>query len=148
MSAALVWAGASILWKKLGEDVAPLGMNLGKGLISLLGFGLLFTAFSMPTAAPSAWFLLGLSGLIGISLGDTTYFMALLKLGPRRILVMTALGKDPHERLPKNLMQPSYTRAFHRVLKENWSVNAPWAAPWDARKNALGEASQNGPQKT
>jgi len=56
--------------------------------------------------------------------------------------------KDPHERLPKNLVQPSCTGAFHRVLKENWSVSAPWVAPWEARKNALGKASQNGPKKT
>jgi drug/metabolite transporter (DMT)-like permease len=91
LSAALVWAVASIIWRKLGDEVSPLGMNLGKGLVSLVCFAILFMAMSMPSATPTAWLLLGLSGLIGISLGDTVYFTALMKLGPRRILLMTAL---------------------------------------------------------
>lgn len=91
LTSAALWAAASILWTRLGKDVSPFGMNLGKGLIALvcLGVGFLFTGF--PQADFRAWVILGASGLIGISLGDTTYFAALLRLGPRRMLVVTTL---------------------------------------------------------
>jgi len=91
LSAAVLWAGASILWKKLGKDVSALGMNLGKGLVSLIFLILLFLFTSFPGMSLNSWILLGLSGLIGIALGDTAYFLALIRLGPRKILVLTTL---------------------------------------------------------
>lgn len=91
LSAAALWAGASILWKKLGQDVSPLGMNLGKGLVSLVFLAALFLFTTFPQMTFKAWVLLGLSGLIGIAIGDTAYFLALIRLGPRRILVLTTL---------------------------------------------------------
>lgn len=91
LSAAALWAGAAILWKKLGSEVNAFGMNLGKGLVSLACLGIMFAFLGLPSMPAKAWLLLGLSGIIGITIGDTAYFAALIKLGPRRILVLTTL---------------------------------------------------------
>jgi drug/metabolite transporter (DMT)-like permease len=45
----------------------------------------------MPHADPSQWFYLGLSGVMGLALGDFGYFGMLALIGPRRGLIMTAL---------------------------------------------------------
>lgn len=90
LSAAL-WAIAAILWMKLGKDVSALGMNLGKALVALVCLTIGFCFVGFPTASTSAWLILGLSGIIGISIGDTTYFAALMRLGPRKLLVLTTL---------------------------------------------------------
>lgn len=91
LASAALWAAASILWIRLGKDVSPIGMNLGKGLFALVCLGVGFVFLGFPSADPFAWTILGLSGIIGISIGDTTYFAALMRLGPRRILALTTL---------------------------------------------------------
>ncbi len=90
LGAGACWAGASILFSKL-QGVPPLAMNFAKGLVGLacLGLALLFTG--LPNASLHAWLLLGASGLVGISLGDTAFFHTLKRLGPRRTLLMTTL---------------------------------------------------------
>jgi len=104
---------------------------------------------------PRAWFFMERAQLLSVvdgRLPDLTLPKSIDKITTETGMNTIERGllkrKDPHERLPKNLVQPSCTGAFHRVLKENWSVSAPWVAPWEARKNALGKASQNGPKKT
>lgn len=45
----------------------------------------------LPLSAPGrAWLFLGLSGLVGLSLGDSFLFKALLELGPRRAMLVMA----------------------------------------------------------
>ncbi|MCB9478980.1 MAG: DMT family transporter [Deltaproteobacteria bacterium] len=91
LGAAAVWAVASIFWRRLGDRVAPVGMNLAKGLVGLVCILAVFsfTPFTVPSLR--SWLLLGASGIIGIGVGDTVYFGALIRLGPRRALLMTAL---------------------------------------------------------
>ncbi|MBM4398325.1 MAG: DMT family transporter [Deltaproteobacteria bacterium] len=88
---AAMWAVASVLWARLGLTVSPQGMNLGKGIVALafLCAGFAFTGF--PDADPRAWAILSLSGVVGIAAGDTAYLAALMRLGPRRMLVLTTL---------------------------------------------------------
>lgn len=91
LTSAALWAGASILWAKLGKNVSSLGMNLGKGLVSLVIFAGIYSFSTIPDLPAKTWLILGMSGIIGISIGDTTYFLALMRLGARRILVLTTL---------------------------------------------------------
>lgn len=85
------WALAAILWRFLGEDVAPAGMNLGKAVLGscLLGGGL-FIAGSAPIGREDL-LLLVLSGLLGIALGDTLFFYSLMHLGPGLSVLLAAL---------------------------------------------------------
>jgi drug/metabolite transporter (DMT)-like permease len=91
LSAGACWAVASIFFSVLGRHASSLAMNFGKGvvaLICLLG-AMLFAGFG--SADPRGWLLLSLSGLAGITLGDTTFFHTLARLGPRRTLLLTTL---------------------------------------------------------
>jgi len=91
LGAGACWASASILFGKLGRSVSSLAMNFGKGLVGLacLAVALAFTGFR--GTSTEAWIYLGLSGLVGITLGDTVFFDTLRRLGPRRTLLMTTL---------------------------------------------------------
>jgi drug/metabolite transporter (DMT)-like permease len=86
------WAIGAILWRKLGEQLSSYSMNLGKVVIGslYLGFILLFVGFE-PISARSAVFL-GLSGVLGIAIGDTFFFLSLMQLGPRRASLMGSLN--------------------------------------------------------
>lgn len=92
LSAALLWAISSIIYRGLGLKIPPLQLNLYKGiiaialiLVTLLIQGATFTNFS---SSSSAIALLFLGGIIGIGLGDTAYFAALNSLGARRTLLL------------------------------------------------------------
>jgi drug/metabolite transporter (DMT)-like permease len=94
LSAALLWAVATVLFGRLGRQLPPLILNLAKGgiAIALMLLTLLFRQ-QLWTALP-VWSvgLLLLSGAIGIGLGDTAYFAAVNTLGPRRALLMETLA--------------------------------------------------------
>ncbi|RMH72740.1 MAG: DMT family transporter [Gemmatimonadetes bacterium] len=84
LSAAVFWSIAVILFKKSGESVHPIGLNLFKNIFAfllviptlyLMGESLFYTV-SLPEFT-----LLLLSGVIGITLGDTLFFKSLNLLG-------------------------------------------------------------------
>ena len=90
LAAALLWALSSVVYSRLGLKIAPLQLNLYKGiiaiafiLITLLIQGAAFTNISASTVV-----LLVFSGVVGIGLGDTAYFSALNSLGARRTLLL------------------------------------------------------------
>jgi drug/metabolite transporter (DMT)-like permease len=88
---ALTWACALVLFKRSGEHVPPIGLNLFKNTIALLLLGAtlpVFMAFDSGHAlAPLAGFdasqflILALSGIIGIALADTLLFYGLNLIG-------------------------------------------------------------------
>jgi drug/metabolite transporter (DMT)-like permease len=84
--AALLWAVSIVLFRVAGEKVHALGMNLFKNVLAvglLLPTMAVFGEFATPTPGltlGSSLWLVG-SGLIGIALSDTLFFMALNKLG-------------------------------------------------------------------
>jgi len=86
------WALGAILWGKLGERLSSYSMNLAKTVIGtlFLGIVLLFVGIE-PIPARSVVFLT-LSGIIGIAVGDTFFFLALMRLGPRRASLMGSLN--------------------------------------------------------
>ena len=97
LSASAVWAIASVLFAKLGADrISPLAMNFLKCSIacSLLWLTMLVLEGSIWPSTLSAPQLLALfaSGWIGLTLGDTAFFGALGRLGPRRTLLFGTLG--------------------------------------------------------
>ena len=86
LTAALLWTSSSILWGRI--HLSALGINLCKNVIgtAMVAFHLLFLYGLTDRAAfleapPSSWFWLGVSGLVGVVLGDTLYFRSLQILG-------------------------------------------------------------------
>ncbi|HAZ08908.1 MAG TPA: EamA family transporter [Elusimicrobia bacterium] len=92
LASAAAWAGGSVLYKKLGERTSAPGMNLVKSILSLgiLAFVLFLTGFQLP--GRRTWLILTLSGLLGVALGDTFFFLALQRLNTHVLVLLCALG--------------------------------------------------------
>jgi drug/metabolite transporter (DMT)-like permease len=84
--AALTWAFALVLFKRTGERVSPLALNLFKNAVALVL--LAATLLVLPGGIEAAWHfsygdvaILLLSGLLGIAIADTLLFHALNVIG-------------------------------------------------------------------
>ena len=89
--AAIAWTTASGLWRSLSGVGPAWLLNIFKNSIATLCF--LPILFSLPWASTGSgliWLLL--SGVLGISIGDTFYLLALRRLGTRRTLTVEAMG--------------------------------------------------------
>lgn len=91
--AACLWAVASVVYGKLGARIPPLQLNLIKGIIAIafFVFTILVTGELFPSITILPMCLILLSGVIGISLGDTAFFTTINTLGARRALLMQTL---------------------------------------------------------
>ncbi len=83
LCAGFLWAVAVILFKKAGEGVPPLPLNLFKNVVVLAALVplCLLEGAAPPPWSPGEWGRLALSGLIGITLSDTLFLIALNRLG-------------------------------------------------------------------
>jgi len=94
LSAALLWAVATVLYRRAGERIPARELNLVKGIIalSMLGVTLLVGGDAFSHIEPLALALILLSGALGIGLGDTAYFESLQDLGARQALLLGMLA--------------------------------------------------------
>lgn len=94
LGCALAWTLASSLWRGLPTGLGAAQLNLLKNLLALcIQLPLLaLLGLPQPMLGPPVgpFLLLLLSGIIGIALGDTLYFMALRRLGTRRAITLDA----------------------------------------------------------
>lgn len=96
LGAALTWACASFLFERFGRSAGGLALNLVKCVVAaalMFPTLLLLEGRIWPTtmdAATTGW--LGLSGIVGLSIGDTLWFGCLLRLGARRALLLFTLA--------------------------------------------------------
>ncbi len=92
--AAMLWAGSSVVYSGLGQQISPLFLNFLKGAIAL--FLIILTAAlttpTFPTLPLTGILLLVISGMIGIGFGDTVFFSSLRYLGARRALLFETLA--------------------------------------------------------
>lgn len=104
LTAAFLWAAATLMFGKMGRSLSPVVLNLVKGVfaIAFIALTLAVRSFFAPTVDPvalpkpalstaSVVYLL-ISGGIGIGLGDTAYFSAINSLGARRALLLETLA--------------------------------------------------------
>ncbi len=99
LTAAFLWAASTLMFGKLGRQLAPLVLNIVKGLFAIAFLSITLAiqqtvsdasfTLSLPTDAA---ILLIFSGAVGIGLGDTAYFSAINTLGARKALLLETLA--------------------------------------------------------
>lgn len=94
LATAIIWAGGVIFFKKSGEKVAPIALNLFKNSIAFLllipTMLLLGTPFF--TGVPWTTYLIVIaSGAIGIGIADSVFFASLNRIGAGRMAVVEAI---------------------------------------------------------
>jgi len=94
LATAVTWAFAVILFKRSGERVHPIALNTYKNVISGLLFLPTFYIFGQTLfhpASPSDYWLLFLSGALGIGIADTFFFKSLNLLGAGMTAIVDCL---------------------------------------------------------
>ena len=94
LGAAFLWALALVLFKKSGETISPMALNIFKCTVTLPLFVLTLLLFNIelfPDRPLSDWIIFSLSGIFGITLADTFFFMALGRLGAGMTAVIDCL---------------------------------------------------------
>jgi drug/metabolite transporter (DMT)-like permease len=94
LSCAIIWAIAVILFKKTGETVAPVGLNLFKNVLALVLFvptSLVLGIALLPGASINNYLLLLASGVLGIAISDTLFFKCLNLLGAELTAIVDCL---------------------------------------------------------
>lgn len=96
LSAAAVWAIASLMFTRLSSDFGAIVMNYLKCVIAvvlmMVTFLILEGSLWPTTMSWSNLGILAVSGLVGLTIGDTAFFNALTRIGPRRALLLMALS--------------------------------------------------------
>ncbi len=92
LGSAIAWAFGSILFRRVGEEASPIGMNLGKCILGTFFLGTVLLIIGIEPIDIHTFLILGVSGLLGIALGDTFFFKALISLGPRTTVLLGTLG--------------------------------------------------------
>ena len=95
LAAAFFWALATLLYSKSSHQLSPVQLNLVKGLVAspLLFLGIwLLPGTGWAGWSQATWALMAISGIIGITLGDSCYFAALRRLGPAHTILLEYLA--------------------------------------------------------
>ncbi|PJB43192.1 MAG: EamA family transporter [Deltaproteobacteria bacterium CG_4_9_14_3_um_filter_63_12] len=89
---ALTWAGAVILFRKSGDHVPPVVLNLYKNTVGLgyllVTMGVLQVQFFPAERPLSDWLILLASGVLGIAVADSIFFASLNLLGAGRSAIL------------------------------------------------------------
>ena len=95
---AVLWAVAIILYRKCGERVPPVALNVFKNTIAAVLFPLTMIVLGIPLFPSEStltdWAVLLLSGAIGIGIADTCLFASLNRIGAGRSAIVES-GYSP-----------------------------------------------------
>ena len=90
---AFLWTGSSIMFTSAGKRIGFFSVKAFRSTIAVgmlaLAHVLLF-GYVLPVASSEQWFLMGLSGIVGLGIGDFGLFASYLLIGPRRSLLIMA----------------------------------------------------------
>jgi drug/metabolite transporter (DMT)-like permease len=94
LATALSWASAVVLFKKSGEHLDAVDLNVFKSVVALLLLAATFPLAGvacLPAAPAGDVLLLLASGLLGIAVADTLFFQSLTLLGAARSAIVDCL---------------------------------------------------------
>ena len=90
----LCWVASTVFFTEGGKRVGSMVVNRVRMVFGLLLLGLtnyfLYHELIPLSATPDRWLWLGLSGLVGLALGDIFLFQSYLWIGPRRAMLLVA----------------------------------------------------------
>ena len=79
------------MFQQLGQQIPAVALNFFKGVIAIICITLILVPYGFSSIPRDSFLLLSLSGLVGICLGDTFYFLAINRLGSRLTLLIGTL---------------------------------------------------------
>jgi len=95
LATATLWTFNTLLFTSASKKIGPLSVNAYR-IIMAIGFlavaHVILLGGVIPSASNEHWLWLGLSGVIGLGIGDFGLFSAFVTLGPRRTLLVMALS--------------------------------------------------------
>src|SRR5678816_2372960 len=96
LGTSLCFSLSSILFTSSGRELGSILVNRTRLLLAILLVIVLHTIlYGQPLpldAGNERWFWLGLSGFVGLALGDSSLFQAFILIGPRLSMLMMALA--------------------------------------------------------
>jgi drug/metabolite transporter (DMT)-like permease len=95
VATSFLWTVSSIFFTSAGKRIGWLSVNAYRTIIAialLAATHMIFLGTIVPLANTAQWFWMGLSGIVGLGIGDSGLFAAYLTIGPRRSLLLMALA--------------------------------------------------------
>ncbi|OCH53012.1 MULTISPECIES: DMT family transporter [Vibrio] len=94
IGAAIVWACATWIYGQFGHRFSAMQLNIVKGVVASGMMLLVMLLIPMPEFELSAnhFWILAISGVIGIAIGDSAYFAALKRIGANKTLLLESLA--------------------------------------------------------
>lgn len=95
LTTALCWSGTAIFFTQAGHRVGSLTVNRVRLILALILISLthwLLLGSPLPHASADRWLWLGLSGVVGLALGDAFLFQSFVWIGPRLGMLMMSLA--------------------------------------------------------
>jgi drug/metabolite transporter (DMT)-like permease len=90
-----LWTFNSLFFTSAGKKIGSLSVNAYRtafAVILLTSAHILFLGTALPAATDEQWFWMGLSGIVGLGIGDIGLFAAFVIIGPRLSLLMMSLS--------------------------------------------------------
>jgi len=90
-----LWTGNSILFTAAGKRIGPISVNAIRIVIAVALLStahIIFLGTVIPAANSDQWFWLGLSGVVGLGIGDFALFSAFVLIGPRKSLLLMSIA--------------------------------------------------------
>jgi len=95
VATAALWTACAILFASAGRRIGALSVNAYRIVMGMVLLGLahlVLRGSPVPHATGAQWFYMGLSGVIGLALGDFGYFGSLVLIGPRRGVLLMSMA--------------------------------------------------------
>jgi drug/metabolite transporter (DMT)-like permease len=88
-----LWTGSSLLFTTASRRIGSFSVNAYRIIMAIGLLGLshaILLGSILPVASNGQWFWMGLSGIIGLGIGDFGLFAAYVAIGPRRSVLLMA----------------------------------------------------------
>jgi drug/metabolite transporter (DMT)-like permease len=92
---AILWTANSILFSAAGRRIGAIGVNafrIALAVVLLSVAHIIYFGTIVPEANQAQWFWMGVSGIVGLGIGDFALFSAFVIIGPKRSLLLMALA--------------------------------------------------------